>query len=347
MLKAGSIWIGTFALLLSSCGADIEQAREEPIPVRVVRLDPSDALRPVIVSGTVARRLETPLGFTSAGQIARIEVQEGDIVRKGQLLASLDTTQLDATVASAQAERVRAEAELARSSKLLERGWVTQPRVDNARAAAKAAAANVQSARFATSTARILAPASGVILARLAEPAQVVAAGSAVLVLGEDSGGLVLRVPLNDRDVARIRRGAPVKVRIESLGGEAMDGQVIEIGGRAQASTGSFSAEIALPNDPRLRSGLIGSAEITAVASDETPGIRVPPSAMFAARAGEAFVYVVGTDNKARRRKIRIGEVDDRGTRALSGVAPGEWVAVSGIDRLSDGLAVKPARAGR
>jgi membrane fusion protein (multidrug efflux system) len=346
-LKAGLNWLGTFALLLSSCGANEEQAREEPVPIRVVRVEPSDALRPVIVSGTVARRLETPLGFTSAGQIARIGVQEGDIVRKGQLLASLDTTQLDAALASAQAERVRADAELVRSAKLLEKGWVTQPRVDNARAAAKAAAANVQSARFATSTARILAPASGVVLARLAEPAQVVAAGSPVLVLGEDSGGLILRVPLNDRDVARIRKGAPARVRVDGLGGQVLDGQVIEIGGRAQASTGSFSAEIGLPDDPRLRSGLIGSAEITAVGSGETSGVRVPPSAMFAARAGEAFVYVVGTDNKVRRRKIRIGDVEDGGARALSGVAPGEWVAVSGIDRLSDGLAVKPARASR
>jgi membrane fusion protein (multidrug efflux system) len=332
-------------LVLSGCGSTEDQAKEEPLPVRVLRVQPTQAASGLAVSGTVARRLETPLGFTSAGQIANILVQEGERVRRGQALAALNTTQLDASLAATRAEQVRADAELARAVTLLEKGWVTRSRVDNARAAARAAAANVRSAQFATATARIVAPADGLILARLAEPSQVVGAGDPVLVLGEASGGFVLKVPLNDRHVARVRIGSPALVRFASMDGVTLAGRVVEIGGRAAADTGSFNAEIALPEDSRLRSGLIASAVISAPQDSGNPAILVPPAAMFAARAGEAFVYVVGEDNKARRRKIRIASVSDGGTQATGGVAPGEWVAVSGIDRLADGAPVRPARA--
>jgi RND family efflux transporter MFP subunit len=340
------LWVGA-ASALASCGSVGEPQREAPLPIRVSRVVGGEVVRSVTVSGTVSQRLETALGFTSSGRIASIRVQEGDSVRKGQLLAAMDATPIDADVASARAERVRADAELARSITLLEKGWVTQPRVDNARAAAQSAAASLRSARFASDTARIHAPSSGIVLSRLAEPAQIVALGTPVLVLGEDSGGFVLRVPLTDRDMSQIRVGAPAQVILQGLGGAVLSGKVIELGGRAQSNTGSFVAEIALPADVRLRSGLIGSATIRSSDVATQVSLVVPPAALFAARAGEAFVYVVGADQKARLRKVRIAETQDTGTRVINGVAAGEWVAVSGIDRLSDGLSVAPARPAR
>lgn len=345
-MRSGLLLFGV-SLTLAGCGAADVPKREAPLAVRVAQVQGGQAERAIEASGTLALRLETSLGFTSAGRIARINVQEGDSVRKGQLLASLDSTPIEANVASARAERVRADAELTRSVALLEKGWVTQPRVDNARAAAQSAAANLRSARFASDTSRIFAPSAGTVLSRLAEPAQVVAAGTPVLVLGEDSGGFVLRVPLNDREVGQIRVGALAQVTLQGLGGAVLTGSVIEIGGRAQSNTGSFLAEIALPASPLLRSGMIGTASIMASGPDVPASPIVPPAALFAARAGEAFVFVVGEDKKAKLRKVRIGETRDQGTRVMGGVSPGEWVAVSGIDRLSDGLAITPVRPGR
>lgn len=342
-MQSGLLLFGVI-LTLAGCGAVDVPKREPPLTIRIAQVQGAQGAGTIEASGTLALRLETSLGFTSAGRIARINVQEGESVRKGQLLASLDSTPVEANVASARAERVRAEAELARSAALLEKGWVTQPRVDNARAAAQSAAANLRSARFASDTSRIFAPSSGTVLSRLAEPAQVVAAGTPVLVLGEDSGGFVLRVPLNDREVGQVRVGAPAQVRLQGLGGSVLTGSVIEVGGRAQSNTGSFLTEIALPSSPFLRSGMIGTASITSSGPAASALPIVPPAALFAARAGEAFVFVVGADKKAKLRKVSIGETRDQGTRVIGGIAPGEWVAISGIDRLSDGLAITPVR---
>lgn len=298
-------------------------------------------------AGSVAFRIETPLGFTTGGRVARLNVQEGDQVKAGQLLAALDPAPLDANLASARAEQLRADAELRRSESLLKQGWVTQIRVDNARASARVAAANVRAADFQTATARIVAPSSGEVLARVAEPGQVIAAGAPALVLGEARGGLVMRVALSDHELARISRGAPAQVSIGAMGSEPLAGTVIELGGRAERATGAYLAEIAIPASPGLRSGMIGSARIAASPDARSASLTVSPSALFAARAGEAFVYVIGKDRRARLRKVSIAEAGDGGVVVSAGLSPGEWVAVAAIDRLRDGMRVAPVRQPR
>jgi hypothetical protein len=139
--------------------------------------------------GTVRFRQETNLAFTSAGRIASIYVDVGQRVEKRQQLALLDTTTVSAQMSAANAEQVRAGAELQRSKQLYAQGWVSKARLDNAQAAYDTASS------------------SGVILSRLAEPTQVVSEGTPVLTLGEEARGHVLRIPVSDRDVSDIVAG--------------------------------------------------------------------------------------------------------------------------------------------
>jgi RND family efflux transporter MFP subunit len=339
-------FLAVAAMALSGCTPAPTVPKVDPlISVRLGQVQSADSAQNVDGAGTLALRLETPLGFTSTGRIARILVQEGDVVQRGQLLAVLDTTSVEADLSAATAEAVRAEAELKRSTTLLKDGWVTQPRVDSARASAEAARAAVRARRFANDTAKIVAPNSGIILARSAEPSQVVSAGTPVVVIGEASGGFVLRVALSDRDVARVTRGAPASVQFEGLGPEVFKGQVIEVGGRAESGTGAFEIEIAVPRDARLRSGLIGTAVISAAPPQVTAKrVIVPPTALLAPRAGGALVYVVGDDNRARLRTVTIGDARDEGVVVTGGIAAGEWVAVAALDRLRDGQQVVPVK---
>jgi RND family efflux transporter MFP subunit len=332
-------------VLLASCGKPVVANKEPPVgppQIRIAQVGADNATSEVSGVGTVAVQREASLGFTSAGRILRLSVNEGDRVRRGQVLAALDTTTVAAELARAQAERTRAAAEYARSATLISQGWITKPRLDNARAALDAAEAQVRAAGFQAANATIVAPGSGTVLARLAEPGQVVAAGTPVLTLGEEASGYVLRVPLSDRDAARLTAGAPATVTLAALGDEAITGRIVEIGGRADRATGTFAVEIALPGDPRLRSGQIGTARIVAGGAREAV-LRVPATAIFAARAGDGFVYVV---DRARRRvalrQVSIAEADDGGIRVTGGLRPGEFVATSRVDRLKDGMAIAP-----
>jgi len=297
--------------------------------------------------GTVALRRESSLGFTSAGRIARLTVNEGDVVRPGQVLAALDSTTVVADLNRARAERERAAAEFRRSGNLLAQGWITRPRFENAEASLRAADASVSAARFQATNATIVAPGGGIVLARLAEPGQVVAAGTPVLVIGEAKSGYVLRVPLSDRDAARLVPGVPATVTLAAMGNEPIVGKVIEIAGRGDRATGTFTVEIGLPADTRLRSGQIGSAAITSSGASVT-ALTVPATAVFAARAGEGFVYLVDrASRKVRLRRVSIGEATDGGIEVTGGLDRGELIATSRIDRLKDGMAINPIGAAR
>ncbi|QNA84807.1 efflux RND transporter periplasmic adaptor subunit [Sphingomonas sp. So64.6b] len=335
------------AVVLGGCGSPKPvQETAHRTDVRIIQVGADNQPLSIAGVGTVALRREASLGFTSPGRIERIGVQEGDSVARGQVLAALDTTAVAAEVARIDAERIRAASEYRRSAVLLEKGWVTRPRVESAQAALQAANAQLSAARFQASAARIVAPGPGTVLARLVEPGQVITAGTPVLIVGDRSSGYVVRVPLADRDASRLSIGAPAQVTLGAFGDVPVTGQVIEIAGRADRATGTFMVEIGVPNDPRLRSGQIGKVAVTGgggTGGRGTTGIRVPAGAVFAARAGAAFVYVVDrATGKLTLRRIAVGDTDDRGIQVTSGLGGGEWLAASRIDRLRDGMTVNP-----
>ena len=341
----GWVMVAIGSLLAACSGEEPAKAPEAILDVRVASVGSTSEIGRISAAGTVALRRETALGFTSPGRVIRMSVNEGDRVARGQLLAALDATTTASTLASAEAERVRAAREYERSRDLFTKGWVARPRVDGAEASLRAAEANVRSAGFQAANSRIVAPSSGVVLSRLAEPGQVVAAGAPVVVLGDASSGHVLRLAVADADAASLRIGTPAEVSIGALGDTTITGRIIEIAGRADPATGTFLVEVALPADARLRSGQIGTAQMLSSGAIST-ALAVPPQAVFAARAGQGFVYVID-GGKARVRRIAIAETSDSGIRILGGLRAGEQVAITGIDRLSEGEAVRVIAAAR
>ncbi|MEY3267949.1 MAG: hypothetical protein RL480_709, partial [Pseudomonadota bacterium] len=171
-------------MLLGACsGAPPPPPAESAlVPVAVAMVVPASGDASLLVTGTVRLKRETSLGFNTNGRIAAIMVREGDRVAMGQILARLDPTSLAAAAAAARAEADRARADYRRLAGLFDKGWVTAPRVETARAAVAAADARVQQAGFDVGLATIRAPSAGVILRRPAEPGQIASPGQTVLV---------------------------------------------------------------------------------------------------------------------------------------------------------------------
>jgi membrane fusion protein (multidrug efflux system) len=339
-------------LLLAACSGGDEApaakaAAPKPVPVGVTTVGTAAGGEGPLVSGTVRARQEAVLAFAVPGRLSRISVNEGDRVTAGQLLAQLEPVEVNAGAAAARAELTRAEAELARQRELFARGWVAKARLDAAEASASAARAQLASRGFAQRYARIAAPASGVVLARSAEPGQIVAAGSPILTVSQAGGGYVLRVALTDSQLAALRVGQIAQVRLPALGDALIAARVIELGGRGDARTGTFEAELALPPLAALRSGMLGEARLPATSSGAT--LAVPASAVFQARADEAFVYIIDAEGKARSRRVQLGRIDSRSVEVLGGLAAGDRVIAGGLARVRDGVAVtaRPMAAGK
>ena len=338
----------TIMLLAATLAACSEKPAPPPpppaVPVRVVSAAPVSGVTILDVAGTVRLKRETPLAFNTPGRIAAILVREGDRVAAGQLLARLDTTALGANEASAAAEVVRARADLRRAEDLFAKGWVTAPRVEQARATMVAAVARARTASFDVSLAVLRAPAAGVVLARPGEPGQIAQPGQTILTIGDTNQGFVLRLPLADRDAARVRQGQPATVNIPALGPGTLAGAVSEVGARGDDGTGTFRVEVRLPANARLASGQIGSARLVLGPAEPGAPISVPTTAVFGARADEGFVYVLEpVTRRVRQRQVMLGAVSDAGVVVTGGLRPGEQVVTTGIDRLRDGQVIELA----
>lgn len=325
-------------LALAGCGSGHgqpqTQSAEAPV-VEIVEVAPLSAAGAVRASGLIGYRREPPLAFTSPGIVAAINVDAGDVVHRGQRLATLRRTSIGASSSEATLARENAERELARAQALFDRGFVSQARLDEARLAVERA----------SDSAALVAPADGVILRRTAEPSQMIAAGASVLVLGETNSGLVVRAPVSSNDAARIRVGDTASILIS---GEATPraGRVTRVGAKGDSGTGAFEVEVEIAAAANLRSGMVAEVEIAAApVQTSAPPIIVPTLSLLDARADQGIVYVIDAENIARRRAVRTAGVTQAGVLVVEGLAPGERVVAAGAAYIRDGETVRIAAA--
>lgn len=296
-------------------------------------------------TGPLERRREMTLSFRIPGVITRLNVDDGDVVRAGQVLATLDPAGVAAAEARASVDVERARRDLARDQALFDKGYVSQQRLDDRKSAVRAAQAGAGAAAFDRRWATLVSPAGGVVLQRTAQAGEVVQPGQAVLRIADEASPLTLRAPLPDRDVARVRVGQAVTVRVDGV--EApIAARVARIGERAGAQTGAVDVEIELSSAAGLRSGQMASAQIAVpLAAGATTLSRVPAEAILEAQGKQAFVLTLDR-GVARRRAVTFGGFD--GDDALvGGLAPQTQVITAGAGFVSDGEAVRvvdPAR---
>lgn len=333
--------------MLMNCSNSNEDAipQETIYPVEIVTV--ADGGRSTTISsvGTIRFRRETLLGFTTSGKVANVRFNEGDQVKKGALIASLDTTTVDADINVTRAELERAKAEYNRIGTLFEQGWVTKSRLEQSQAAFQAAQARIAQAQFASDTAKLYAPSNGVIITRNIDRGQIIAAGNPAVIFGQSDDGYILRVPLTSVNVSKLSVGMPVQVSISSIPNELFSASISEIDGRADADTGSFFAIVELPNDSRLKSGQIGTADF-AINSDKE-NIVIPTSAISGMRLSEGLVYIY--DSKKQRvsvRNVELGAIDDNAINIRDGLSVGEQIILRGHEKLIDGAKVKITNRG-
>jgi multidrug efflux pump subunit AcrA (membrane-fusion protein) len=189
------------------------------------------------------------------------------------------------------------------------------------------------------------------VLERRAQAGEVVQPGQAVIVVGDASSSFIVRAPIPDREVGRIRQGAPATVSAAALGERTLVGVVQSIGQRSGAQTGAVEAEVRVPYDPALRSGMVARAEI-ALSGAGAPSAyaRAPAEAVLEADAGRAFVYRLSVDGgTVKRTQVTFGGFD--GDDALIGGLPaGTRLVTAGAGFVRDGQRVQvidPASLGR
>src|SRR5262245_2293166 len=217
---------------LATAGCSHQQAQAPvrgPVTVHVAPVLFERAASPITATATLARTDEVPFSFTVGGAVAPVCVDEGQPVRRGQTLATLEMAEIEAAVTRARSAAEKADRDLARARRLYADSVVTLEQEQNAATGRAVAEADLQTATFNRIHATIGAPAAGIVLHRSADPGQIVQAGAPVVVLGSRSRGSVVRMGLADRDAVRVHHGDPAAVHFEAIPGREFHGQVTQI----------------------------------------------------------------------------------------------------------------------
>ncbi len=310
------------------------------VPVRIAPVTEEVTAPPVVATGVLAPKEEITLSFKIGGVIGHLPVDEGQVVHAGDMLAALDLREIDANVTRAQSAAEKAERDSARAQRLFADSVATLSQVQDAATGLQVARADLEAARFNRRYAVIVAPADGVILRRLAEPNELTGAGTPVLVLGSRARGSVVRVGLADRDAVRVRRGDRASVAFDAFPERAFSGAVREIGAAADAATGTYAVEIAVPEAARLPAGLMAQVEIR-------PGVRslatlVPVEALLEVDGSRATVFALGADGRTvERREVVIGFLLGERVAVASGLERVRAVITDGAAYLENGDAVR------
>lgn len=327
------------AMGLAACGRPAAEP-PRPTPVQVAPVVQGPAQPPLLVSGLLVPRDEMRLAFKVGGIVHRIDVNPGDRVRAGQVLAQLERTEVDAQVEQARQLATKAERDLARGRALHQDQVIPLEQLQNLTTQAEVAAAQLRSAEYNGRHAQLVAPADARVLRRLAEPQDLLPAGQVVLVLGGDAG-LTVRAALADREITRLSLGDRVEARLDAWPDRVFAARVTEIAGAASERTGLFDVEAEVDaGDAPVRAGMVARLQIFP-ARDAGELAHVPLGAILEGDRGKAQVYVLQPGDTVARREVDVAWIGAQSVALRAGLSQGDRVVVSGAPYLRDGEAVR------
>jgi RND family efflux transporter MFP subunit len=336
------------ALAIGACARDDAPpavAAAVQRPVRVVEVATAPLGQQVQAVGLLAPKDEARLAFKVGGVIESIRVEEGAQVQRGQVLASLKQAEISASVEQARQSADKARRDLERAKALFADGVATEEQVQDLTTAYKVAQAGLGSAEFNAQYARIVAPADGVVLRRMAEPNELVQAGQPILMVGGTGRGWIVETSLADRDVVHAAIGDTARVTFDAWPGRTFQGRITNVSSAADPQTGTFPIEVQVdPGDARFVTGLVAKISLAPRGAQVAAAPVVPLRSLLEASGDRAHVFVVDPGKgTAARVAIRTGRISGDQVEVLDGLALGQQVVTDGAAFLDDGEAVRIA----
>jgi len=333
-------------LLLSGCGKESENPalREavEPIPVKVIYLTQAEVTGSVHSSGQFTTNDETILSFKTGGLVNRVYIKEGDQIRKGQLLATLDLTEISSQVNQTRIAFEKAARDYERVENLRKDSVATLEQLQNSKTGLELAKQQLIASKFNLQYSEIRATHDGVILQKLVNEGQIVGQGMPVLITSSKGRtDWILRVAVSDKEWANIKLNDKASVQIEALDISDQQAYVSSKAENADQMTGSFSIDLKLNNARELNiaSGMFGKAKI--ILSQKNLVWQIPYDALLDGNADQGFVFVTNDNINAIKVPVTIDAINGKNILVSKGLDEYKSLIVSGSAYLTDKSAIK------
>jgi membrane fusion protein (multidrug efflux system) len=334
-------------------------------PADVAVVEVRSLTRSIAFSGSLSPVVQTTVKSKVPGEVNRVLVREGETVAAGQLLAQIDTidlqSRLDAQLAALEEARARltiADKNRVNNQQLLNQKFISQNAYDTTQSVYEAGTALVNSqeaqvriARKALDDAAVRAPFAGIIARRMANAGEKVNIDSSLFSV-VDLGRMEIEAPAPAAEVPAIRVGQPASFRVDGFGERAFEGRVERINPVADANSRSITLYISVANrDGLLKGGMFAKGQIVL---DETRRSAVVPSAAIREESGQLYVFTI-EGGKIARRPVQVGFTEPQQglVEVRSGLEQGLNVVSARVSGLKAGApatlkpaTVQPARSG-
>jgi membrane fusion protein, multidrug efflux system len=317
----------------------------------VAQVEARQLARWLPVSGTLQPVNQTTVKAKVSGEIRQVLVREGEAVKSGQVLARLDTADLEAKLTdrigaleASRAQLALAEKTRAQNHALLKQGFISQTAYDSAESnlsvtqgTLKSYEAQVQLARNALRDAVVTSPLSGTLAKRHVQPGEKVNFDSPLFTI-VDLGKMELQAMVPANDIPEIAVAMPVELTIDGFGDRAFLGSVERINPITEPGTRSILVFVQIPNpDTALKGGMFATGRIRLAAGAEVPTL---PLSAIRSESGQSYVWTI-EGGRLVRRNVALGRRDEVAARVeLKSALPGEArVLAARFDNLKEGSA--------
>lgn len=281
-------------------------------------------------SGTITTASEQKLSFRTGGIISKIYVKEGHSVKKGQLLAELNMTEVNASLHQAEELFMKASRDFERIENLFRDTVATLEQLQNVRTAKELAASSLEIARFNQNHSYIRAPHNGLIFKKIAHENEMIAPGYPVFLFGSANGSWQVRVNVTDRDIVAIGLGDSATISLDAYPDQSISGRIAERAAISNPFTGLFMLVIQLDHtDLGLLAGMIARTRM--FPSRKNTALSIPIESLLEVNGKEAVVHVL-KDNRGVRRNIEILRIEGDKVFIRSGLEEGEEVVAQGTN---------------
>ena len=320
-----------------SCGNNQEQQsnpqanQTEDPSVSVQQVFVQDVPQDATYTSTVQAYVKNNIVPQTAGRIVKINVEVGDNVRKGQVLAEIDKVQLQ----QAQLQLHNAEVELERLKALYAAGGLSKSDLDAVELQYNVAKTQVDNLIENTT---LLSPIDGVVTARNYDAGDMYAMAAPIFTV-EQIKPVKLLVAVSESDYSKVSKGKKVYVKADALPELTFEGKVERVHPTIDAATRTFNMEVVVPNTrSELRPGMFSRVTVD---FGTKRNVVIPDVAVVKQQgSGERFVYVLNADGTVTYQKVELGRRMGKEYEVLSGLADSTTVVVGGQIRLKDGIKV-------
>lgn len=330
---------------------------EDVRPVKTVHVAQAQSTKLLSYSGSVKSRYDVNMSFRVGGKILERRVEVGQHVGVGDLLARVDKTDYELSVAKAEADLDSASRQvdtyavnLKRAQSLFDQNVVSKSELDQRTLAYNQAVASRKSAETALDQAKnqlsytdLHSTVAGIVTQVDSEPGQVVSAGSSVVTVALDGEKEVL-IAVPETEITQFKVGKTVDVRFWANHDLRLAGTVREVAGSANTQSRTFNVRVSLPQNDEILLGM--TATVEAKGEDGVAGFDLPLSAL-AKVDGQTVVWVVDAASGAvEMRPVTVGNFSTAGVYVLSGVRQGDVVVAAGTQFMSKGMKVAVLEGG-